>query len=66
VEVVDEDVVDCSGMVGSDIGNVVWGTEEVDDTTVVDTSTVDVVTLVVVELDVVEVNSHNDRLLIVR
>jgi hypothetical protein len=53
VVVVDVDVVDCSGMVGSDIGNVVWGTEEVVDsaTVVVDTS------LVVVDSSVVVVDS---------
>ncbi len=53
LEVVDVEVVDCSGMVGSDIGNVVWGTEEVVDsaTVVVDTS------LVVVDSSVVVVDS---------
>jgi hypothetical protein len=75
--VVDVVVVDCSGVVGSDSGNVVWGTEEVvvvvvevvvvEDVVVVE---VVVVELVVVEVELVVVVSarpfHKDKLLIVR
>jgi hypothetical protein len=71
VVVVDVVVVDCSGMVGSGANDVLVGTEEVVvDSTVVVTATVVVDTSVVVVdtsvVVVVAVNSHNDRLLIVR
>jgi hypothetical protein len=76
--VVDVVVVDCSGVVGSDTGNVVWGTEEVVVVVVVEVVVVEdvvVVEVVVVELVVVEVELvvvvsarpfHKDKLLIVR
>ena len=62
--VIDVVVVDGSGMVGSGANDVLVSTEEVVvDSTVVVTASVVVDTSVVV---VVAVNSHNDRLLIVR